>query len=84
MMVDKLYALVDGDVKPENLDSSAVHEVLLPGHLYLMVLREKLEDILTYVRTKMIKDAYGQNFMRIRELEYIQKQLETGVIGKQI
>lgn len=84
MMVDKLYALVDGDIKPENLDSTALHEVLLPGHLYLMNLREKLEDALTYVRSKMVKDAYGQSFMKVRELDYIQKQLETGVIGKQI
>ena len=66
LMVDKLYALVDGEVKPENLDSMAVHEVLLPGHLYLMILREKLEDALSYVKARMIKDAYTQNFMKIR------------------
>lgn len=39
LMVEKLYALVDGEIKPENLDCMAVHEVLLPGHLYLMILR---------------------------------------------
>jgi len=39
LMIDKLYALVNGDIIPENLDSTAVHEVLLPGHLYLMFLR---------------------------------------------
>lgn len=38
-MIDKLYALVNGDIMPENLDSMAVHEVLLPGHLYMMILR---------------------------------------------
>jgi len=33
-----------------------VHEALLPGHLYLMILREKLEDSLSFLRAKMIKD----------------------------
>jgi hypothetical protein len=37
------------------LDSLAVHEVLLPGHLYLMILREKLEDNLAILRAKMLK-----------------------------
>lgn len=65
-MVEKLYALVDGEIKPENLDSTAVHEVLLPGHLYLMILKEKLEDSLGYVKTKMMKDAHGTNYVKMR------------------
>ncbi len=55
LMIDKLYALVNKDISPENLDSLAVHEVLLPGHLYLMLLREKLEDNLAILRAKMLK-----------------------------
>ena len=55
-MVDKLYSLVNGEVMPENLDSTAVHEALLPGHLYLMILREKLEENLSLLRAKMLKD----------------------------
>lgn len=54
-MVDKLYALVNGDIVAENLDSLAVHEVLLPGHLYAMILREKLEDNLAMLRAKILK-----------------------------
>lgn len=42
LAIDKLYALVNGEIQPENLDSPGVHEALLPGHLYLMILREKL------------------------------------------
>ena len=38
-MIDKLYALVAGEIMPENLDSLASHEILLPGHIYLMILR---------------------------------------------
>ncbi len=39
LMIDKLYALVSGDIAPQNLDSLASHEVLLPGHVYSMILR---------------------------------------------
>jgi DNA-directed RNA polymerase I subunit RPA2 len=39
LMVDKLYALVDGSIEADNLDALCNHEVLLPGHLYLMILR---------------------------------------------
>lgn len=49
-----------------------------------MILREKLEDTLSYVRAKMIKDSYTNNYMKMREVEYIVKNLETGIIGKQI
>lgn len=38
-MVDKLYSLVDGRIEPDNLDALCNHEVLLPGHLYLMIIR---------------------------------------------
>jgi DNA-directed RNA polymerase I subunit RPA2 len=61
-----LYALVDGEISPENLDSCNVHEVLLPGHLYLMILKEKLEDCLNYVRSKIKKDAYTNSWMKTR------------------
>lgn len=69
---------------PENLDATSVHEVLLSGHLYLMILREKLEECLGYVRAKMIKDAVGVSTVKIRELDYLKKCLETSTIGKQI
>lgn len=45
-MIEKLYALVSGEILPDNLDSLQNHEVLLPGHLYLMFLKEKLEESL--------------------------------------
>jgi AAA+ ATPase superfamily predicted ATPase len=53
----------------------SLHEVLLPGHLYLMIFREKLEDILSYLRAKMIKDSYTNSYMKIREMDYIVKNL---------
>lgn len=32
-------------------------EVLLPGHLYMMMLREKLEEILITIRFRVLKDG---------------------------
>lgn len=46
LMARKLYLLAAERVAPDNLDSLNTQEVLLPGHLYLMVLREKLEELL--------------------------------------
>lgn len=83
LMIDKLYCLVNGEIGPENLDSLAVHEVLLPGHLYLMILREKLEDHLSFLRSKIIKDimastsgkAGNANANKVIELDYLKKNL---------
>lgn len=76
-MIDKLYCLVNHEIMPENLDSLAVHEVLLPGHLYLMILREKLEDNLSFLRSKILKDINSNkvNSSKITHLEYIKRNL---------
>ena len=66
LMADKLYSLVDGSIEPDNLDSLANQEILLPGHLYLMILREKLEDCLSGLRAKMIKDCNHDDSKKVR------------------
>lgn len=84
-MVDKLYALVDNLIEPDNLDALCNHEVLLPGHLYLMILREKLEDCLSIVRARIIKDCNHQaDAKKVREVDYLKKLLEGAAITKQI
>ena len=45
-MSHKLYALVNKETRADNLDSCMNQEVLLSGHLYLMFLQEKLEELL--------------------------------------
>lgn len=70
----------------ENLDTTGVHEVLLPGHLYLMILREKLEDSLSVLRGKILKDLGNmkQQSSKVIELDYLKRNLENGMIGKAI
>jgi len=85
LMVDKLYSLVDNNIEPDNLDALCNHEVLLPGHLYLMILREKLEDCLSIARARIIKDCNHQaDAKKVRETDYLKKILEGAAITKQV
>lgn len=56
LMLRKLYAFVSGDAKPDNADALMNHEILLPGHMYLIFLKEKLEEALLSIRNQMTRD----------------------------
>ncbi|KAL0218576.1 hypothetical protein P9112_004229 [Eukaryota sp. TZLM1-RC] len=49
-MLRKLYALVNGTILPDNGDATSFHELLLPGHLASMVLRESLINWMKGIR----------------------------------
>jgi len=48
-MVRKLYALVAGECCADDPDSPQNQEVLLGGHLYGMVIKEKLNEFLNMI-----------------------------------
>ena len=56
-MMHKLYELVQGHIKPDNPDALNCQEVLLPGHLYGMILREKLEECLQSIKAQVLLDV---------------------------
>lgn len=56
-MLRKLYALVSGSCCPDNPDSPQHQEVLLPGSLYSMIIKERLEDSLTNFRNQIAQDV---------------------------
>jgi len=56
-MIQKLYALAQGTIKPDNADALSSHEILLPGHLYLMILKEKLQDWLQGIKATVMRDV---------------------------
>lgn len=56
MMMRKLYAFVSGQIIEDNPDSFANQEILLPGHLYLMALKEKMEELLKGIQDRMLRD----------------------------
>ena len=56
-MLRKLYALVSGSCSADNPDSPQHQEVLLPGHLYGMIIKERLEEVLNQVRNQIATDV---------------------------
>lgn len=56
-MLRKLYALVSGSCSADNPDSPQHQEVLLPGYLYGMITKERLEEALNQVRNQIAADV---------------------------
>lgn len=55
-MLRKLYALVSGSCCQDNPDSPQHQEVLLPGALYGMIIKERMEEILNNIRNTVVLD----------------------------
>ncbi|RXK38794.1 DNA-directed RNA polymerase I subunit RPA2 [Tremella mesenterica] len=55
-MLRKLYSLVSGATCADNPDSPQHHEVLLPGFLYGMIIKERFDDCLLAVKALIQKD----------------------------
>lgn len=55
-MLRKLFAIVSKSCATDNPDSPQHQEVLLPGQLYGMILKEKIEDLLNGIRLQIITD----------------------------
>ncbi|EPQ58941.1 beta and beta-prime subunits of DNA dependent RNA-polymerase [Gloeophyllum trabeum ATCC 11539] len=59
-MLRKLYSLVSKSCSPDNPDSPQHQEVLLPGTLYGMIIKERLEEALNQVRNQIMLDVRNQ------------------------
>ncbi|VDC04134.1 unnamed protein product [Peniophora sp. CBMAI 1063] len=55
-MLRKLFAIVSKSCATDNPDSPQHQEVLLPGQLYGMILKEKIEDLLNGIRLQIVTD----------------------------
>ena len=56
-MLRKLYSTVSGACCADNPDSPQHQEVLLPGTLYGMIIKERMEEILNNIRSNIIADV---------------------------
>jgi DNA-directed RNA polymerase I subunit RPA2 len=56
-MIRKLYAIVSGSCCPDNPDSPQHQEVLLPGNLYGMVIKERMEEVLNNIKNSIASDV---------------------------
>ncbi|CAE6435969.1 unnamed protein product [Rhizoctonia solani] len=76
-MLRKLFALVSGECAADNPDSPQHQEVLLPGFLYGMIIKERLDEALNQVRAQIAQDVRrkvaGVDFMDNR---YINKVVQ--------
>ncbi|KAG8965474.1 DNA-directed RNA polymerase I subunit rpa2 [Tulasnella sp. 419] len=59
-MLRKLFALVSGSCSADNPDSPQHQEILLPGYLYGMIIKERLDDALSQVRYQIAQDVRRQ------------------------
>lgn len=86
MMTEKLYLLAFGQIKPDNLDSPLNHEILLSGHLYLMVLKEKTEDVLHNLELRLNNVFKREkDITKIKDVTWLKNQLDACVnIGKRM
>ena len=76
-MLQKLTALVQGLCKPDNPDTLAHQEVLLPGSLLQGLLYEKMESILEQIRLKFQALFDVSSSVKVEALEpnFIQKNI---------
>jgi DNA-directed RNA polymerase I subunit RPA2 len=56
-MLRKLYSTVSGACCADNPDSPQHQEVLLPGSLYGMIIKERMEEILNNIRSNINADV---------------------------
>ena len=61
-MLQKLFSAVEGECSIDNPDSLAHQEILLPGTLLQMLIREKLEESMSSIRESFVKFLGSQVF----------------------
>lgn len=76
-MLRKLYALVSGSCCPDNPDSPQLQEILLPGSLYGMILKERLEDALNQIRNQIAQDVRKE----VASVDFLNSQPSSAIDG---
>ncbi|KAG5339166.1 hypothetical protein C0989_005293 [Termitomyces sp. Mn162] len=74
-MLRKLYALVASSCCADNPDSPQHQEVLLPGHLYGMIIKERMDEILNNVRSTIRIDVRNEAAVDFNDKKYFIKVL---------
>ncbi|KAL8830982.1 MAG: hypothetical protein Q9191_001131 [Dirinaria sp. TL-2023a] len=87
-MIKKLYALVAGDCEVDNPDAISSQEILLPGFLYGMILKEKLEEWLKSISSvlddwlvKNTKDGVEKEMAAFSHSSFT-KEFPTKILAK--
>ena len=79
-MIRKLYCLAAGDCAADNPDAVSCQEILLPGFLYGMILKERVDEWLSAIRDAVHEQTEGSERLRFSDPEFPKKF--TGTILK--
>ncbi|KAJ7755894.1 hypothetical protein B0H16DRAFT_1540019 [Mycena metata] len=74
-MLRKLYSVVSGSCCADNPDSPQHQEVLLPGYLYGMIIKERLEETLNQIRNTITTDVRNGVTVDFHDKKYFLKIL---------
>ncbi|KAL2355576.1 hypothetical protein BJ546DRAFT_635854 [Cryomyces antarcticus] len=80
-MTRKLYALVEGECAVDNPDAVQNQEILLPGFLYGMILKEKMEDWLNSIRLATTEWCKSNQWKQFTTQEFM-KDFPTKIIRR--
>lgn len=88
-MIRKLFSFVEGKCIADNADALMNHELLLPGHLISMYVKEKMEEAMLGVRMGIIRDSRmnkSKFTTFLSNSKYFQKAFErsAGSIGGKV
>jgi len=76
LLVQKVYALAEGKIEPENPDCMECQECLLPGHIILRIIKENLEKILDTTKQMITRDIlYYPEKVDLDGRDYLQSKL---------
>ncbi|BBN05770.1 DNA-directed RNA polymerase I subunit RPA2 [Marchantia polymorpha subsp. ruderalis] len=75
-MLHKLFALADGLASPDNADALQHHEILLPGHLLTIFVKERMQEWLYRVKALLVKEIEDKPAFNLQDSTQVQKILE--------
>lgn len=84
-LIKKIYALAEGRIQSESTDSLDTQEALLPGHLLLRILKERLEVFLSTLQYRINRDQDDNpDLIQFDDAQYMKQVLERPSGAKRI
>ena len=77
-MLRKLYSAVSGASCADNPDSPQHHEVLLPGYLYGMIIKERFDECLNSIKAQINQD------IRQNKTRDFSSRTSLGSVGRRV
>lgn len=69
LMTHKLWLLAGGKLRPDDLDSMSNQEVLTSGQLYGLFFKERMAELLSMVKAKLLKDYTAKDRSSAKNLQ---------------